>query len=85
MRVYQCVNNTVINQSRVCLVNKSEAPGDAHHDNAVGCLFRGAFNTSKQHSEHTCILASDIFSVLDTFANNLQKPILIVQEKWRSH
>lgn len=71
VRVYQCVNNTVINQSRVRLVNKSKAPGGVHHDNAVGCLFRGAFDTSRQHSEHTCILASDIFSASDTLMNNL--------------
>lgn len=37
-----------INQSRECLINKSRNPSCAHHDNAVGCLFRDAFDTWKQ-------------------------------------
>lgn len=84
VRIYQCVNNTVINQSRECLVNKSETPGGAHHDNAVGCLFRGAFDTSKQHSEHTCIvtsasgtLASNRYRVFRKNGGRIDKQILI--------
>jgi len=41
-RIYQRGDDDIIiNQSRECsLVNKSEIPIRAHHDNTIGCLFR---------------------------------------------
>lgn len=59
MRIYQCINNTVINQSHECLVNKSETPGGAHHDNAVRLNVSFAVHSTLQsNSEHTCVAAS---------------------------